>query len=97
MSDLNELEGLVKTILSKKLSGVEIVDVTIRPDVDDDGDDVLIVKVVFESRKHRLNSAETTGLVRRILPEIRERGVSGFPILSFIAKSELGKTRPEVA
>ena len=97
--DLEErIEEIVRSVLKSRFDDLEILSINVTPDFDEDGDKIIVVKVVFDGERKTLNALETSGLVRRILPlmeKIGEIGETGFPILSFIAKSELGKTKPE--
>lgn len=97
MENQRSIKEIVDSILRERFEGVDIVSINVRPDKDDDGDDILVIDVVFDGKAKSLDASKTSGLVRRMIPEIQESGVRGFPILSFIAKSELRKKRPEAA
>ena len=47
----------------------------------------LLTKAIFD--KDRLGAEQTSGLMRRLRPKLTEVGTEAFPIISFIAKSEL--------
>ena len=97
MDHEKELKRIVRSVLESRFEDIDIVSINITPDFDEDGDKIIIVKVVFDSDMKKLDARETSGLLRRILPQIEDIGETGFPILSFIAKSELGKMSPESA
>jgi len=99
MSNSNELKEFVETLLKQKLEGVEISCIEFTRDKDEDGEDVLIITVVFDAGKgSRLDPGKTSGLARRIIPAIRDiMGEELFPVLSFISKSELKGHKAAIA
>lgn len=97
MVDEQEIRQIIENIAKDRFAGAHIVSVAVKADVDEDGEDVLIVDVVFDAKADQLDAQETSSLARRIIPEIEAIGGHGFPILSFIAKSELGNRNPEAA
>lgn len=80
---------IVEEILSDRLGSIEIKSVEITPDVDFDGDDILRVEVVFLSETKWIPPEATRGLIRRIRPKLSDVGEYAFPIMSFIADSEM--------
>ncbi|MCR9256964.1 MAG: hypothetical protein NXI16_12830 [Alphaproteobacteria bacterium] len=92
-----ELADKIASALSDRLPNVEIVAVNVRPELDESGDEVLFINVVFDGKTEQLDAARTSKIVRHIRPMIQEAGISAFPVFSFIAKSELGKLKPEAA
>ena len=97
MDSEQAVREIVESVLMSRFHDIDISSIEITPDVDEDGDPVLIVTVVFSAEEKRLDATETSGLVRRILPKMEEIGETRFPIFSFIAKSEMGKITPESA
>jgi hypothetical protein len=91
------IRDIIRTLLESRFDDVEIVSVNVRPDLDTDGDPVLFITIVFDGKKKQLDPRKTSGLVRRLLPKMKEAGEEGFPVFSFIAKSELGKIKPDAA
>ncbi|MCY4191029.1 MAG: hypothetical protein OXC54_11515 [Rhodospirillaceae bacterium] len=91
MANLSKLADLVSTLLSSEISNVKIDSIDIEPDFDEDGGRVLLVRVVFEGDRKKLDAKKTSGLVRRLRPKMIEAGETDFPVLSFVAKSELEK------
>lgn len=90
MSDMERLvEKIVKKIAQEAI-GSEILSVHAVSDLDHYGDEIYRIKVVFEpnTKGGLLDSNKTTGLVRRILPRLGEKGAAGFPILSYISVSD---------
>lgn len=89
------IKEIVREVLSSRFEGVQIVSVSTRADVDEDGDDIIAIDIVFDGKEKRLDSRQTSTIARRVIPKMREIGEGAFPIFSFIAQSEIGKLRPE--
>ena len=61
--------------------------IAVRPDFDQYGDEILVIKAIFNA--DRLGAQRTSGLIRHMRPKLAEVGTEAFPVISFIAKSEL--------
>ena len=61
--------------------------IAVRPDFDQYGDEILVIKAIFNA--DRLGARRTAGLIRHLRPKLAEVGTEAFSIISFIAKSEL--------
>lgn len=61
--------------------------IAVRPDLDEYGGEILVIKAVFN--KDRLGSQRTSGLRRDLRQRLAEAGTEAFPVISFIAKSEI--------
>ena len=90
------VKDVIKSVLEERFRDVEIVSVDVDHDSDEDGDSFLMITVVFNnSATKNLDSRETSSLTRRLLPKLAEIGEKAFPIVSFVAESELRRSRPE--
>ena len=102
---MSEIEQIVEQIIeevARESIGNEILSVHVVSDLDHYGDEIFRVKIVFEpsTKEGLLDPGKTTGLVRRILPKLSEKGAEGFPILSFISAADYKdyrKAHPEFA
>lgn len=92
-----QVEDVIAAVLEERFGTAKIVSVDVKPDVDEEGERVLFVNVVFNAGKKPLDARETSGLARRVLPKIEQLGETGFPVFSFIAQSELGKVASDPA
>lgn len=91
-----EIQKAVTDVLAERFGeGVRIVRVSSSEDVDSDGDPILLVKVVYDAPSEKLDAREASGVVRYLLPRLRDIAESRFPILSFIAKSDAKALDPE--
>ena len=61
--------------------------IAVRPDFNEYGDEILVIKAIFNA--DRLGAKRTSGLIRHLRPKLAEVGTEAFPVISFIAKSEL--------
>lgn len=95
MATKQELEGIVRHVLRQQLGGAKIDSFSITPSVDEDGVAVLVVKVVFDEERGPPDPRATSSLLRFLRPQLMEAGEDAFPVVSFIAKSELGKLKAE--
>ena len=55
---------------------------------DGDGEAYLRILIIFDGDQERLDPSWTSGLIRRIRPQLFAAGVEEFPSPSFIEKSE---------
>ena len=93
--DIDRLKSVIEAVVRNRFDDVEIVAVDIKPDVDEDGDRVLLVEIVFDADSGRLDAGRASGLVRHMLPKIADLGEQAFPILSFISKSDYRNLKAE--
>ena len=84
----------LKTIILNQ-TGFESVDV--QSDHDEDGNEILVVQIVFDGKQRALDPQKTSSLTRHLRPRIADIGVYAFPVISFVSKSDLGKRAAAVA
>ena len=84
--DLPKVKDIVEQTLRERCGNVfELI--AVRPDFNEYGDEILVIKAIFN--KDRLGAQRTSGLIRHLRPKLAEVGTEAFPVISFIAKSEL--------
>ena len=84
--NLPRVKDVVEETLRERCGNVfELI--AVRPDFDEYGGEILVIKAVFN--KDRLGSQRTSGLRRDLRQRLAEAGTEAFPVISFIAKSEL--------
>ena len=84
--DLPKIKDVIEQTLRERCGDVfELI--AVRPDFDQYGDEILVIKAIFN--EDRLGAQRTSGLIRHLRPKLAEVGTEAFPVLSFIAKSEL--------
>lgn len=90
--DDRHLRALVEEVLHERFEGVEIHSIGVVRDTDEDGDSILRLKVVFDGEKKTLDSRRASSVVRHMLARFAEAGEYAFPVISYIAKSDLRKS-----
>ena len=84
--DLPKVKDIIEQTLRERCGDVfELI--AVRPDFDQYGDEILVIKAIFN--EDRLGAKRTSGLIRLLRPKLAEVGTEAFPVISFIAKSEL--------
>lgn len=97
MSKASGIEKIVRSALRERFPKIHVVGVNIDDDTDEDGDAILRIRIIFESGDKDFDPTKIPPLMRAIIPKLSAAHLPGFPILSFIAKSDLGKLKPETA
>ena len=91
-----QIREIAETAFKRYFGDVEVFRVNVWPGFDHDEDPKVDVKIIYEGKYEQLNGA---GLVR-VHSEIVDKvwwsadDSPGFPILYFIAKSDLGRRDP---
>ena len=84
--NLPGVKDIIETTFKERCGNVfELI--AVRPDLDEYGGEILVIKAVFN--KDRLGSQRTSGLRRDLRQRLAEAGTEAFPIISFIARSEM--------
>lgn len=91
MRDSKQIEQ-IKRVVTKALAAdfraVKILDVKIQEDVDADGDEVLLIEVIFEGAPE-LDARKISGAIRYLRPKLSAIKETAFPVLSFISNADL--------
>jgi hypothetical protein len=85
-----QLDELILATLKDEFENIEISEFAVVKDTDSDGDEILRIKVVFDSENQALNTRKRMSLLRHLRPKLEKIGQSALPIFSFIAASEAG-------
>ena len=86
VQNLPKIKDVIETTLRERCGNVfELI--AVKPDFDEYGDEILVIRAVFN--KDRLGARRTSGLRRDLRRRVAEAGTDAFPVVSFIAKSEL--------
>ena len=88
---LNRAQRVAETVLREQLNDVVFDQILVKPDNDrfyeDDGEYVA-VKAIYEGRRERLRPQRTSQLRRILRERLLDEGVTEFPVLYLIMKSE---------
>ena len=93
---LGDIKRVVKDTLSADFESVRILDVSVHSDLDTDGDEILRIEVLFDGKPKDIDARKVAGAVRQLRPRLSEIS-EAFPLLSFISRSDLGRTTLEPA
>jgi hypothetical protein len=86
------LEKVVRDLLVERFGDAVIGRVSVKPDIDSDGDRVLRVMVVIDSGG-ALDRKKLVGLVRHLRSRLTEENAYEFPLVSFVSKAEASKLK----
>ena len=98
MMTTQQIRELVEAEFRNRFGGMEIVAINVHPGIGHAGDPIVTVKIVYDGKVEQLTGGtlEMREVVQEKLQSDPAQG-PGFPILSFITKSDLGKRSPEAA
>lgn len=88
--DTDLVRNLVVRDLAKGYDGVNLVfdPIEVKHEIDWEGDEVLLIDVVFKGDQDLLDAHWSNGMVLRISPDLEKAGVTAFPMIQFIERSE---------
>lgn len=98
LASFDKIRDIVRNVLTERFPKIRVVSINVRDAYSDDGEaDLLEVSIVFEAKKDDFKPEQVPDCLTAIVERLEESDETRFPILSFIAKSDLGKTKPEAA
>ncbi len=86
--DAHQIESIVSGPLRDQLASVDIVSLSVREDVDHDGDPILRIKVTFKDDGKQLQASKVKGLIRHLRTALALQNEARFPVLSFQVENE---------
>lgn len=90
------IEPIILEKLKTDFNNVEIIEIAISMIEQDEEGALVDVKVAFSGRPKDIDPKKISSSVRNIRPDFEDTfGENAFPVLSFIAKSELGNRKLE--
>lgn len=79
----------ISDVINERLGdAAEIVGVDVKPELDDDGDAILVITVVFDAEKSALDPDRVLGMVRHLRQALAKVRVNDFPLLSYVSKED---------
>ena len=84
-----KVEKMIKALVTERLPFVRVMDVKVKPDVDIDGEPILMVSIIHDAPGGRTGD-KTYGFRTVLHKSLIEMGCPGFPITSFIWHEEYG-------
>lgn len=67
---------------------VAFVVIDVSPDIDDDGEEFLWVRAVYDGEPTAIDTRKSLGMVRELRPKLDDLEVAAFPVISYIARSD---------
>ncbi len=92
-TDNQAIRDVVERVLKERFDDVEIESIEVESDYDDDGDRILRVQVVFDGTRKKLDAHKTSSVLRYMRPKLEEIDEFAFPVISYIAASDLRKSK----
>ncbi len=80
---------IVQAVLKEIFGAARIGDVSVAPDYDKDGDEILRVKVVFDGTEEPFDARKATSVVRHMRPRLAQIGEQAFPLISYVSSDEM--------
>jgi hypothetical protein len=87
----DKISSTIETVVRESIRSGNIIDVVVRNGRDADGDDIIIVNVIFDNKAKSLDATETSRITRFVRNRLIQMNEDRFPFFSYIAKSEAGK------
>ena len=87
---LDALRDIVHEELKKRFGpeGLTFDPIVLEPDIGYQGDDLLLIKMIFDGDQGKLDPRWTNRMFLFLDPAMENLGIKAFPITSFIEKSE---------
>ncbi len=85
---MDEIETIVSAVVHDRFPENSIQSVSVEQDVDQDGDPILKVTVVFDPAEGALDTHRVMGLIRHLRPKLLEKKYPEFPIFRFVSKKD---------
>ena len=96
MVDTRQMETIVQRVLRGMFGDSRIGDVCVIGAHDEDGDDILLVKVEFNGAEDEFDASVAVRAVRHIRRRLEEDDVQAFPVISYLSSSEMNEARNAV-
>ena len=97
MADTRKMETIVKRVLRNMFGDARIGDVCVAHTQDEDGDDILLVKVEFNGAEDEFDASVAVRVVRHIRSHLAEEAhIQAFPVISYLSSSDMNEVRDAV-
>ncbi len=92
---LEEVQRLTEEEFAKLMPDVELVKVKVKPGEDWEGDEILDIIIVFDTKKKKktLDANKTIKLLSQVRSHLRKAEEQRFPLFYFVIKSEARQLR----
>ena len=86
---LEQATRVIDETIRARCDGVPFVEITVTPDIDEDGEEFLWVKAIYDGDPTSIDTRKSVTMVRHIRPKLDEVDVTAFPVISYVAQSDL--------
>lgn len=86
-----KLKSEIEEVVRGQIHSGEVVSVSVDRGSDADGEEIILVHVIFNNKSNRIDAKETIGITRHVRDRLTKLGDDRFPIFYYVAKSEAGK------
>ena len=90
-----ETLALARTVIDEAIrtryGDVPFVKITVTSDTDQDGEEFLWVKAIYDGEPENIDTRKSVTMVRHIRPKLAAAAIDAFPVISYIARSDLKK------
>jgi hypothetical protein len=84
--DAKRIESRIGETLSHYFEGLRIVAVHVAQDLDQDGEEILLIDVVFEGDLNESDARRAAATARHLRPVLEENDADLYPLVSFVSK-----------
>ena len=88
ITDHAEIEELISKLVHERFAKAEVVSVNIKKDFDHDGDEILLVEVVFSNPNHKSLVELALGFLSHLRTNLVDNGINAFPVMSYVSEQE---------
>lgn len=92
---LENATKVIDELIRTRFDEVPFVKITATPDINEDGEEFLWVKAVYEGQPSNIDTRKSVTMVCHMRPKLSDVAVDAFPVISYIAKSDLKKQELE--
>jgi hypothetical protein len=86
--DAKQVEARITETLRHYFENIRIVAAHVAQDLDQDGEEILLVEVVFEGDLKESDARRVAGAARHLRPVLEKSDADLFPLLSFVSKAD---------
>ncbi|MEE2952994.1 hypothetical protein SAMN06297251_102225 [Fulvimarina manganoxydans] len=87
--DMDRIETLIRSRIEEDFTNVPIVRVDVKPDTDEDGEDILWVRVIFDGQPADLDRRAVLKSIGRLRDVLEDIDVYDFPVISFASLADV--------
>ena len=88
---LNDAQQVIETTLGEQFDDIDFVMVSVQPDIeewDDDGDEFIEIKAIYDGVAGQLRGERMVGVIPLLRRRLQESGITAFPVMRYITKSD---------